>query len=135
MVSPEFQQKIKPGICDFTLATKVGLTESDYILVPVVFVPSPAHDGRPSAWVFPNRANLFVGASTSAVKFVTGDMPDGKDPTLNVLDPLRAEISTLLGAATVSFIDSSLLTKGSGDVHCGSNAFRSGPSTLEWIKK
>jgi hypothetical protein len=129
-------QKIKPSICDSKLATEVGLTENDYILVPVVFVPSPApeHEGRPCAWVFPNRINLFVGASTSAVKFVAGDMPEGKDPQLKVRDPLRAEIEKLLGENTVSFIDSSLLTRDGGDVHCGSNAFRSGPSTLEWKK-
>ncbi|MFH0939662.1 MAG: protein-arginine deiminase family protein, partial [Planctomycetota bacterium] len=114
-----------------TLPGLVGLTIADVIKIPVVFMPDTASylpdknagTGRAATMIFPNRVNLFVRSSGA---FTIGDMPFS-------FDPIRDVVAYRLGnIRTTCFLDSSSFYEFLGDVHCASNAVRSGPTIKEW---
>ncbi|MFH0938326.1 MAG: protein-arginine deiminase family protein [Planctomycetota bacterium] len=110
-----------------TLPELVGLTIADVIKVPVVFMPDTVNGtGKAATIIFPNRVNLFVRDSGV---FTVGDM-------LLPFDPVRDVVAYRLGnISTTWFIDSSSFYEFFGDVHCASNAVRSGPTVKEWVKQ
>jgi hypothetical protein len=109
------------------LPTQVAMTAANVILIPVVFLPNPNENGRASALVTGNRVNLFVRGRT---QFILGD-----NPAEFADDPTKPVIMRRLGNIPPNFfIDSAFIYGSAGDVHCVSNAIRSGPERKEWMR-
>jgi hypothetical protein len=105
------------------LCSEVGLNAADIVQIPVVFLPDPNTNGRAATLAFPDRVNLFVRGDGS---FVVPDNPNA------ATDPLRPVVQQRLGIQANAFVNSFGLFTRYGDVHCASNAVRSGPATKEW---
>ena len=105
-----------------SLPAPIGMGSEDVIRIPVILIPHP-DSGRPGVHDFPNRANLFVREPSA---FVIGDVPEP------VFDPIKVLIYQRLHNSVDDFVDSYQYYLNAGDVHCGTNAARSGPEVKEW---